>query len=296
MDIPFLWAGIAIGFAAIGAAIGQWILVHKAIQLMGKDPNMGNTYLTIMILWVALVESVAIYGLIIAFQILGAEGIATGISLWAGLAIGLAGLGVWIWEWLLVAGWLEAMNIDTENKNKILTFMILFLALVESAAIYGVVTAFQILSLWAESSMIGIGAGLAVGLAWLGVWIGEWLLAQKSLINIAKNITLTPLFLVTTILWIALVESAAIYGLIVAFQMITQPELVWMIPIAAWCAIWLAALWTGIGEWNVVSSGLSALYRNPHGKDKILTTMILWIALVESVAIYGLIVAFQIIG
>ena len=296
METPYLWAGLAIWLAAIWAAIGQWILVYKAIQLMGKDPNMGNTYLTIMILWVALVESVAIYALIIAFQIMGADGLSTGLWVGAGLAIWLAGLGVWIWEWLLVAGGLEAMNIDTENKNKILTYMILFLALVESAAIYGVVTAFQILSLWVESSHIGIGAGLAVWLAGLWVGIGEWILAKKSLLMIAKNSRMTSLFLVTTILWIALVESAAIYGLIIAFQMMNTVAIAWLLPIAAGLAIGLSALGTGFGEGNVVSAALGALYRNPHHKDKILTTMVLWIALVESVAIYGLIVAFQVIG
>jgi F0F1-type ATP synthase membrane subunit c/vacuolar-type H+-ATPase subunit K len=35
---------------------------------------------------------------------------------------------------------------NPNNKKRILTFMILFLALIESAAIYGLVTAFQILT------------------------------------------------------------------------------------------------------------------------------------------------------
>jgi F0F1-type ATP synthase membrane subunit c/vacuolar-type H+-ATPase subunit K len=38
------------------------------------------------------------------------------------------------------------MNKEPENKNKIMTYMILFLALIESAAIYGLVVGFQILS------------------------------------------------------------------------------------------------------------------------------------------------------
>ncbi|MDF1682306.1 MAG: ATP synthase F0 subunit C [Patescibacteria group bacterium] len=38
------------------------------------------------------------------------------------------------------------MNKSPENKTKILTYMILFLALVESSAIYGLVVAFRILS------------------------------------------------------------------------------------------------------------------------------------------------------
>jgi len=40
------------------------------MEIMGKNPKMSSFYLTVTILGVALVESVAIYGLIIAFQIL----------------------------------------------------------------------------------------------------------------------------------------------------------------------------------------------------------------------------------
>jgi F0F1-type ATP synthase membrane subunit c/vacuolar-type H+-ATPase subunit K len=38
------------------------------------------------------------------------------------------------------------MNTNPENKNKLMTFMILFLALVESSAIYGLVVSFQMLN------------------------------------------------------------------------------------------------------------------------------------------------------
>ncbi|MDP2396153.1 MAG: hypothetical protein Q8S84_02210 [bacterium] len=37
------------------------------------------------------------------------------------------------------------MNRNPENKQKMLTFMVLFVALVESAAIYGLIVAMQIL-------------------------------------------------------------------------------------------------------------------------------------------------------
>jgi F0F1-type ATP synthase membrane subunit c/vacuolar-type H+-ATPase subunit K len=46
----------------------------------------------------------------------------------------------------MISGAFDAMNKEPENKNKIMTYMILFLALIESAAIYGLVVGFQILS------------------------------------------------------------------------------------------------------------------------------------------------------
>jgi F-type H+-transporting ATPase subunit c len=66
--------------------------------------------------------------------------------------------------------------------------------------------------------------------------------------------------------------------------------------IGAWLAIGLAGLGAGYGEGMLVASAMDAILRNPQSKWKIMTFMILFLALVESVAIYGLIIAFQLLG
>jgi len=86
--------------------------------------------------------------LIIALQIAGLDPTiftAGYKAVAAGAAIGLAGLGAGIGEGMLVAGALEAIWKNPEVKGKIMTFMILFLALVESVAIYGLVIALSLL-------------------------------------------------------------------------------------------------------------------------------------------------------
>jgi F0F1-type ATP synthase membrane subunit c/vacuolar-type H+-ATPase subunit K len=45
----------------------------------------------------------------------------------------------------MVSGALQAMKDNPVSKKKIMTYMILFLALIESAAIYALVISFQIL-------------------------------------------------------------------------------------------------------------------------------------------------------
>ncbi len=62
-------------------------------------------------------------------------------------------------------------------------------------------------------------AWLAIWLVWLGVWLGEWMVVSESIKNMAKRPDKANTTLVMTILFIALVESAAIYGLIIAFQL-----------------------------------------------------------------------------
>lgn len=63
-----------------------------------------------------------------------------------------------------------------------------------------------------------------------------------------------------------------------------------LIAIAAAIAV-CAGLGTGIGEGIAASKAVEAVGRNPEAESKIRTTMILGIALSETVAIYGLVVS-----
>lgn len=64
-----------------------------------------------------------------------------------------------------------------------------------------------------------LAAWLAIWLVWVGVWLWEWMVASQAIDSMAKNPKRVNSTLVMTILFIALVESAAIYGLIIAFQL-----------------------------------------------------------------------------
>ena len=145
---------------------------------------------------------------------------------------------------------------------------------------------------------IYIGAGLAIWLAglWVGIW--EWLIAKKSLEIMWKNPDLASSFLVITILWIALAESSAIYWLIIALQIIGLDPAVANSANAIWAglAVWAAGAWSWLGEGLLITGAMEAIFRNPAMKGKIMTFMILFVALVESSAIYGLVIALSLLG
>lgn len=59
-------AGIAIGLGAIGPGIGIGIIAGKALEAMGRNPEMSGKIQTNMILGIAFAEAIAIYALVIA--------------------------------------------------------------------------------------------------------------------------------------------------------------------------------------------------------------------------------------
>jgi F-type H+-transporting ATPase subunit c len=65
----------------------------------------------------------------------------------------------------------------------------------------------------------GIGAGLAVGLAGLGCGIGQGLTAGNTTAGIARNPGAAGAMFTNFILGMVLIESIAIYGLVIAFML-----------------------------------------------------------------------------
>ena len=58
----------------------------------------------------------------------------------------------------------------------------------------------------------------------------------------------------------------------------------------------LSALGGGIGQGRAAGSAVEGIARNPKASDRIFTPMILGLALIESLVIYGLVVAFLLYG
>lgn len=67
-------AGIAIGVAAIGPGLGQGRAVAAAMESIGRNPNAADKVFTPLVLGLAFMEALAIYGLLIGFLLQGKIG------------------------------------------------------------------------------------------------------------------------------------------------------------------------------------------------------------------------------
>ena len=64
-------AAIAIGLGAVGAGIGNGILIGRTIEGIARQPELKGTLQTTMFIGVGLVEVMPIIGVVIAFMVLG---------------------------------------------------------------------------------------------------------------------------------------------------------------------------------------------------------------------------------
>ncbi|MBO4724893.1 MAG: ATP synthase F0 subunit C [Firmicutes bacterium] len=64
-------AAIAIGLSTLGPGIGQGIAASKALEGMARQPEASGMLRTNMILGLAFMEALTIYGLLIAILLIG---------------------------------------------------------------------------------------------------------------------------------------------------------------------------------------------------------------------------------
>jgi F-type H+-transporting ATPase subunit c len=69
--VALMAAGLAIGIAALGGALGQGRTAGAAMDGIARNPGARGEMFVPMILGLALIESLVIYALVIAFIIIG---------------------------------------------------------------------------------------------------------------------------------------------------------------------------------------------------------------------------------
>ncbi|WP_019243202.1 MULTISPECIES: F0F1 ATP synthase subunit C [Bacillus] len=64
-------AAIAIGLGAVGAGIGNGLLISRTIEGIARQPELRGTLQTVMFIGVGLVEVLPIIATVIAFMVIG---------------------------------------------------------------------------------------------------------------------------------------------------------------------------------------------------------------------------------
>lgn len=70
MEMGVLAAAIAVGLAALGAGIGNGLIVSRTVEGIARQPEARGMLQTTMFIGVALVEAIPIIGVVIAFMVM----------------------------------------------------------------------------------------------------------------------------------------------------------------------------------------------------------------------------------
>ena len=64
-------AGVAVSIAGLGGGVGMGLVGGKAIESIARQPEVGGDIRTLLFITLAFIETLTIYGLLIAFMLVG---------------------------------------------------------------------------------------------------------------------------------------------------------------------------------------------------------------------------------
>ncbi|MBP1927534.1 V/A-type H+-transporting ATPase subunit K [Methanolinea mesophila] len=306
-DIPIpiglsaVGAGLAVGLAGL-SSIGQGIASSAGVATAAERPETFGKGVVFSVIC----ETQAIYGLLVAVLILVFSGLLSGnyiattaaglAGIGCGLSIGLSGTSA-IGQGIAASAGVAA----TSEKPELFGKGVVFAAICETQAIYGLLAAILIMSFTGmftgnlvatlAAGVVCIGAGLATGFAGFSA-IGQGIAAAAGIGATAEK----PEMFGKGIVFAAICETQAIYGLLVAVLLMAFTGLisgdmtltlaVGFAAIAGGLAVGLAGL-SAIGQGIAASAGIAATGEKPEmfGKGVVFS------AICETQAIYGLLVA-----
>ncbi len=303
----FAAGGIAIGFGAIGAAVGEGHAAACAVSAIGRRPEKSGEILKLMLVGQAVAESASIFALVVAMLLLftkfSAQYISISVALSAGICMGFGAIGSGIGSGFPAGAACEGLSRQPGAEGRLMTNMLVGSAVCQTPAIFSLVIAFILMftdfsqrplePTWAAI----LGAGLATGLSAIGPGIGGGLVAKASCEGVARHpsnaTTVTNLMLLAQ----AVTQTTAIYGLLVSFILIfkevpaSESWAAAMALLSAGICMGLGAFGPGMGEGFVGQKAVEWTARNIHAVGDLTRTMLVGQAVAESTGIYSLVIA-----
>lgn len=307
----FTGGGMAMGFGAIGAAIGEGYTAASANEAIGRNPGQSGDIFKSMLVGQAIAESASIFALVIALMLLFTKYpshiLTVPVVLGAGLCMGLGAIGSGVGSGFPAGAACKGMSRQPAMSGRLTTNMLIGSAVCQTPAIFSLVVAFILLFTDFSANPVSptwaaiLGAGISSGFGAIGSGLGGGLVAQASCEGISRQpLTVTP---VTNVMLLsqAVTQTTAIYALLVSFILMFKsfPATDALAPpmalLSAGICMGIGAIGPAVGEGFAGQGAVAWIARNKEYIADLTRSMLVGQAVAESTGIYSLVIALVLI-
>jgi len=224
-----LGAGISVGIAAFGVAIGVGYCAGRTCEGIARRPSVGAQVTGTMLVGQAVAETPVIFALVVAFILLY-TGFAGGMEkaaalLGAGISMGFGAFGSGIGGGLPGGSACSVVARREDVRGQVVGTMLIGQAVTQTSAIFALVVSFLLIFVSAPGSSIVriaalLGAGISMGFGAVGPGFGTGVPAGAACTGIRINDRAASITTRVMLLGQAVAQSTAIYSLIIALLMI----------------------------------------------------------------------------
>ena len=304
--------GLAMGFGAIGAAIGEGYTAAQANLAVSRNPKISGDIFKNMLVGQAVAESASIFALVIAILLLFLDipqpTLVKAAALWgAGLSMGFGAIGSGIGSGFPGGEACFGIARQPAAASNLTTNMLIGSAVCQTPAIFSMVVALMLMFLnfgdvpLHPTSAAYLGAGLSMGLAAIGSGYGGGLAAGASWEGIARQPKTAAN--VTTVMLVgqAVSQTPSIFGLLVSFILMFKsfPESTAlsssMALLGAGICMGFGGIGPGIGNGMAAEGAVRWVARNVENAAGLMRIMLVGQAVSQSTAIYAMVVSLVLI-
>ena len=308
----FSGAGIAMGFGAIGAAIGEGYTAAQANFAISRNTEASGDIFKNMLVGQAVAESASIFALVIAILLLFLEApkphaLEASSLLGAGICMGFGAIGSGVGSGFPGAQACLGISRQPAVTSRLTTNMLIGSAVCQTPAIFSMVVALMLMFMDFSSSPVfptwaaHLGAGLSTGLAAIGSGYGGGMAAGASCEGIARQPNSVGNVTTTMLVGQAVAQTPSIFGLLVSFILMFKsfPE---SANLSASIALFSAGLCMGfggigpgIGNGAAAQGAVSWVARNSAKAADLMRIMLVGQAVSQSTAIYAMVISLVLI-
>jgi len=302
---------LTVSVNALSVGIGDGIVSLAALKAMNTQPSAQSEIFKTMLLGMALIETTAVIGLIVSLMLLpplpiGTSEYAYYAELGIAFAICIAGGVVGYVSALPAQDACHSVARQPFFSRNIQLLMLLTQSLMQTPIIFAFIIALLIKGQLAQVTTLAeslrlIGSGLCIGVGSIGPSIGLALFSREVCKSVGINRQSYSQLFQFTLFSEALIESPVIFSLLVSLMVLTMrtqepfPFIDGIGFLAASLAMGLGTLGPAISSGQVAARACKQIALTPQHYGAIAKTSFFAQALIETSAIYALIVAFAIL-
>ncbi len=299
---------IIVAVNAIGAGIGGGLISNAALNALDQQPNAHDSIGQISFLGIALIETASIISLTMAFLLLSRH-VHLENQFFSHLSeigilfsLGITGLITGIASAMPARAACYSTARQPFSSQKIRVLMLLTQSLMQTPVILSFIIALLINYQIPYASSLGdalrlIASGLCIGIASIGPSYGLAIFSEQVCKGIGINRNAYSSLLSSTPINAAIIESPIIFSLLVSFLIlrtsstVNDPLFLGLTCIAAALCMGLSTLGTGISSGKIAASASKQIALSPHYASLLSKSSLFAQALIETSAIYGLVIA-----
>lgn len=304
-------AALAIIMTSLSVGISQGITNNAAVSAMNIQPHAKDDIAKLALLGSALIETASILAVFVSaivlldqtepsnflYSELAKIGIGFAICS-AGFAIGLASSGP-------AAQACYAVARQPFMAPKIFNFMLITLSVIQTPLIFAFIVALLIKGQAASAASLAdslrlIGSGFAVGIGCVGPAIGLSLFTRTAIRGLGINKNAYNRLLVFTFISQAIIDAPIIFSLLIALTLLlvgapVNHALMGINFLAAGLCMGLGTFGPGLSSGRIASAACEQITHNPDAYPMISRASIFAQGIVDTMAIYSLLIAILLI-